>query len=133
MAIVWPSSGFLSSKVNRVNSARWAQYLTTSRGLQSLLHGLQSLHMKILIKQHGEGFAVLQELLPNQCLWLISSELLSLGPGTCLAARFGFRGTVIYKEIVNMPGEEAAPAHHSLPQAVSPRHLNIILQSNLKH
>ena len=133
MAIVWPSSGFLSSKVNRVNSARWAQYLTTSRGLQSLLHALQSLHMKILIKQHSEGFAVLQELLPNQCLWLISSELLSLGPGTCLAARFGFRGTVIYKEIVNMPGEEAAPTHHSLPQAVSPRHLNIILQSNLKH
>ena len=32
-----------------------------------------------------------------------------------------------------MPGEEAAPAHHSLPQAVSPRHLNVILQSNLKH
>ena len=88
MAIVWPSSGFLSSKVNRVNSPVWAQWLTTSQGSQSLSHTLQSLHMKILIKQHSEGFAVLQELLPNQCLWLISSELLSLRPGTGLAARF---------------------------------------------
>lgn len=88
MAIVWPSSGFLSSKVNRVNSPMWAQWLTTSQGSQSLLPALQSLHMKILIKQHSEGFAVLPELLPNQCLWLISSELLSPRPGTYLAARF---------------------------------------------
>lgn len=104
---LWLLSGL--PLVNRVKSPVWAQWLTASQGSLSLSHALPSLHMKILIKPHSEGFAVLQELLPNQCLWLISSELLSLRPGTGLAARCWFRGTVIYKEIVNVPGEEAAP------------------------
>lgn len=55
MAVAWPSSGFISSKVNRVNSPMWASCLTTYWGLQLLLNALQSLCMKMLINNMAKA------------------------------------------------------------------------------
>lgn len=79
MAIAWPSSGFISSKVNRVNSPMWAYCLAAYWGLWSLWRALQSLRMKTLINNMAKA------LLSSRNFFLINASVADLfrSPSAC--------------------------------------------------